>query len=306
MILYDLLAEGFHTPLTREEIADLHQAGRITRDTPCKLAVKLEWRTVDELFPLLKHNSAPDDALLEYLEGPRQNRSFVGVGLIAVFLLVAAAAFGWARYLDPDPIPQTTPQTSTRSRATTGAFVNTAAPKTYGLTAPRPRATPRIQTARTAPPVARNPLRRGTPPQAQPRPTADVSAHYARLERDRAAREQLQREQAANAERIRQENERREADRIRVAGTDTIVPLDTDSPVNVAGQLVKVKVHDNDVVSIDVWVDGRWFRDLKKQKGITQSGTDETLIFTNGRAALYYVWELSGKLNHCRLRVREG
>ena len=35
------------------------------------------------------------------------------------------------------------------------------------------------------------------------------------------------------------------------------------------------------------------------------SGTDEALIYNNGRASLYYVWELSGQLNHCRLRVRE-
>lgn len=34
--------------------------------------------------------------------------------------------------------------------------------------------------------------------------------------------------------------------------------------------------------------------------------TDETLIYSTGATALYYVWEISGTLNHCLLRVREG
>jgi hypothetical protein len=66
-----------------------------------------------------------------------------------------------------------------------------------------------------------------------------------------------------------------------------------------------VKIHDNDVTSFDVWAGGQWRREVPKQKGITQSGTDETLIYNTGRARLYYVWEQSGKLNHCLLRVRE-
>ncbi|MGI9087483.1 MAG: hypothetical protein ACR2HH_07065 [Chthoniobacterales bacterium] len=67
-----------------------------------------------------------------------------------------------------------------------------------------------------------------------------------------------------------------------------------------------MKIHDNDVTSFDVWINGSWRREVKKEKGITQSGTDETFIYNNGRASLYYVWEISGKLNYCSLRVRNN
>ena len=66
-----------------------------------------------------------------------------------------------------------------------------------------------------------------------------------------------------------------------------------------------MKIHENDVTSFDVWINGSHRREVPKQKGITQSRTDETLIYDGGRARLYYVWEPSGKLNHCLLRVRE-
>jgi hypothetical protein len=75
--------------------------------------------------------------------------------------------------------------------------------------------------------------------------------------------------------------------------------------VNVGGSPVTVMIHDNDVTSFDVWINGFHRRQVRKEKGITQSRTDETLIYGNGRARLYYVWEISGKVDHCRLRVRE-
>src|SRR4051794_19892062 len=46
-------------------------------------------------------------------------------------------------------------------------------------------------------------------------------------------------------------------------------------------------------------------RAMKKEQGISGSPTDETLIYTDGRTSLYYVWEISGRLNHCLLRSRE-
>jgi hypothetical protein len=76
--------------------------------------------------------------------------------------------------------------------------------------------------------------------------------------------------------------------------------------VNVGGTGVSVKIHDNDVTSFDVWINGQWRREVPKQKGITQSRTDETLIYDSGRARLYYVWEISGRINHCLLRVRDA
>ncbi len=69
--------------------------------------------------------------------------------------------------------------------------------------------------------------------------------------------------------------------------------------------MVSVRVLDNDVTSFDVCINGAWHRDVKKEKGLSHSGTDETLIYTDSGASLYYVWEISGELNSCRLRVRD-
>jgi hypothetical protein len=51
---YDVVAGGHRTALTRAQIAGLFQAGQLARNDLCKLAEQAEWRTVDELFPLLK------------------------------------------------------------------------------------------------------------------------------------------------------------------------------------------------------------------------------------------------------------
>jgi hypothetical protein len=57
MHLFDILQDGYHTPLTAAQIADLFHAGRLDRHTPCKPVAKKEWRTLDELFPLLKYDN---------------------------------------------------------------------------------------------------------------------------------------------------------------------------------------------------------------------------------------------------------
>jgi hypothetical protein len=56
--LYDLLVEGYHTPLTASQIAELFHAGQIQRNDPCKEVGTERWRTIDELFPLLKYHSS--------------------------------------------------------------------------------------------------------------------------------------------------------------------------------------------------------------------------------------------------------
>lgn len=118
-----------------------------------------------------------------------------------------------------------------------------------------------------------------------------------RRQAEERQREQIEREQLA-AERARQEQ--------KAAGHDVIISLDQDALVNVGGVNVYVKIHDNDTTSFDVSINRGWpRRQVPKQKGITHSGTDETLIYDSGSAYLYYVWELSGKLDSCRLRVRE-
>ena len=54
---YDLHVEGYHTPLSAEHIAELFRAGRLRRSDQCRELGAREWRTIDELFPLLKYDS---------------------------------------------------------------------------------------------------------------------------------------------------------------------------------------------------------------------------------------------------------
>jgi hypothetical protein len=265
VILYDIFAEGCHTPRTREQIAELFHAGRLKRNDPCKLAVKSTWQTVDELFPLLKYDSAGQE-----IGPPRESRArldlipivaacaaVIALGIVfAVVALrnrnreIATAAFGNRNYLGG------TARVSGQSAATLGNPINSF--------------------------------------------QAPIANQQARI-----AREQLQREQAARADQMRAELAREERERQKAAGRNVLVPFDQPTVVDVGKSSVTVKVHDNDVTSFDVWVDGNWHRGVVKQKGISGSRTDETLIYSNARTSLYYVWEISGELNHCILRVRD-
>ncbi|MDP9098352.1 MAG: hypothetical protein M3N48_05070, partial [Verrucomicrobiota bacterium] len=88
---------------------------------------------------------------------------------------------------------------------------------------------------------------------------------------------------------------------------DTHVPLGEWGTVSdVGGETVWVKIIDNDTTSFNVSINYGVRREVRKEKGISGSGTDETLIYSNGRASLYYVWEISGRINHCLLRVRDA
>ncbi len=104
--------------------------------------------------------------------------------------------------------------------------------------------------------------------------------------------------------RLNAERQRQEA--ARAAGTDHHVALDQDQYVDMPGGGVWVKVHDNDVTSFDISINRSHWRRIQKQKGISHSRTDETFVHSNGKSSLYYVWEISGTLNHCLLRVREN
>jgi hypothetical protein len=55
--LYDLLVDGYHTPRSAEDIAELYRAGRLRKSDRCRVSGAKDWRTLDELFPLLKYDS---------------------------------------------------------------------------------------------------------------------------------------------------------------------------------------------------------------------------------------------------------
>jgi hypothetical protein len=60
---YELQVEGYHTPLSPDQIADLYRAGRLRNNDPCREVGSPRWKTIDEVFPLLKHDSARWPAL---------------------------------------------------------------------------------------------------------------------------------------------------------------------------------------------------------------------------------------------------
>jgi hypothetical protein len=50
--------DGYHTPRSAEDIADLYRAGRLRKNDPCRVMGTEHWKTLDELFPLLKYDSS--------------------------------------------------------------------------------------------------------------------------------------------------------------------------------------------------------------------------------------------------------
>lgn len=286
VILYEVLSNGYHTPLTKNQIGELFHAGRLTRSHRCKPTTAKEWRTIDELFPLLKYQSSwpAEYCSVEDTTVPRTNWQ-----LALLFLaLVTAGIFFW-NYL------ASTPATPTQTARVTARDW----PRTLGQE-PSP--------ASVSAPPAQTDAAASNPPLASYFSETGVNLQQKTqlAEQRRQAEEQRARLEAQNRlgrERLIAQSVATEQ---KAAFQDAVIPLDLDTLVNVGGFGVSVRIHDNDVTSFDVWIDGVRRREVPKQKGITGSGTDETFIYASGRAHLYYVWEPSGKVNHCRLRVREN
>ena len=91
MILYNLDVKGYHTPLTREQIAELFQAGRVDRHHLCKPTAKSEWRTIDELFPLLKYDS--ESRYTSSVDDSRRLPVWTLLAGASLILVVAAVSF---------------------------------------------------------------------------------------------------------------------------------------------------------------------------------------------------------------------
>lgn len=275
MKLYEVFADGYHTPLTSEQIADLFHAGRLHRDHRCKLLHNERWRTIDELFPLLKYDSTCS------LPSSNPDKQRNETALLWTAVSVAVALTVLVFFL----LPQT-PLATRTSRTAESSNPHTE------------------ENTQVEPAVARNHDKPSSRSIHLGRNDSDIQR--ARAERERIAREQSQRADAERAEQMRVEAARQEELRKKADGRDVIVPLDQTVVIyGVGGATVTVKVHDNDVTSFDVWVNGRYQSEVHKNKGISRSQTDETLIYSNGSGSLYYVWEISGRLNNCLLRVRD-
>jgi hypothetical protein len=291
-MLYEVLAPGYHSPLTKTQIAELFRAGRVGRNYRCKPISQKEWRTVDELFPLLKYRSATIDCDQPWQPIQRSaiDRSLV-LACVAVALVIAALWFYLAHDSNPTSSTYRTPVSETRWPPTTSAPQTSAPIASQRL----PQRQQLQQQQWQSNGMASNSI--VITPEL---PVATNTNAVDGAARQREAQER-QRQQAESA-RLQEERAKQEQ---KARGQDVVLPLDQYHTVNVGGVGVSVKIHDNDVTSFDVWINGQWHRAVPKQKGISHSGTDETLIYNAGHACLYYVWEISGTLNHCRLRIRE-
>ncbi len=276
MDLYDVLSEGCQTPLTSAEIADLFHAGSFSRDEPCRRVGARTWRTLDELFPLLKYDAEAYSVTPEARESPSRSMTSPLASALIVLLLGSIAFFAWdrAKPLDGD-----------------GSFVTHRHRRT-AVTTPTALVWP-----------TRNISFQSTPYRASV--TDSTQFNQDRLAAEQRQREQTARDQAALAEQMRTEAEQRAREAQKAAGTDYQVPLEENYYIPMPRPGLWLKVHDNDVTSFDIWINGARYRDVPKRKGITHSGNDETFVYSNGRADLFYVWEISGRINYCLLRVRE-
>ncbi|HEV2803675.1 MAG TPA: cell envelope integrity protein TolA [Chthoniobacterales bacterium] len=304
--LFEILQDGFHTPLNATQIAELFNAGRLGRHTPCKPAKQTQWRTVDELFPLLKYHTA-----WEFEDQPQSSNSEFRCrrSIVLAMGLVAAAAAIVVIYLfsqRESPLDQRITAIHSPAISATPARVRRA---------PVP-STRRIRNTTSAPNTASlsnaaaNPVVvRGEEPDRQAYVRSAESNRIAEQARREQAKAQVRREhqlEAARQQRLLEEQKQKLLEEQKAAGRDEHVPLDQWQIVNVGGESVAVKIHDNNISTFDVSINYGSRREVKKEKGISHSQTDETLLYSNGRASLYYVWEISGRINHCLLRVRDA
>ena len=61
--MYELHVDGYHTPLSATQIAELFHASRLRRHDPCRPVGQNNWQTIDELFPLLKYEASPASSI---------------------------------------------------------------------------------------------------------------------------------------------------------------------------------------------------------------------------------------------------
>lgn len=90
-----------------------------------------------------------------------------------------------------------------------------------------------------------------------PAPTSyrNEGANTERLFAEKRQREQTAREQAALTDQMRANVERQRQEATKAAGTDYHVPLDEDSLIrDPSGLSARVRVHDNDVTTFDIWI----------------------------------------------------
>jgi len=88
---YDVVAGGYRTRLTKAQITGLLQAGQLNRNDSCKPVEAKQWRTIDDLLPLLSHD-APSHSLYQPTELHSPQSRVVGLTVAAAILVVAVGS----------------------------------------------------------------------------------------------------------------------------------------------------------------------------------------------------------------------
>jgi hypothetical protein len=258
MQLYEILQDGYHTPLTASQVAELFKAGRLGRHTRCKPSDQNKWRTIDEVFPLLKYQTSwqfsyelPETS--GELQSHRAVITWVGA---AVASAAALLIYHWgARPIVPG--------------MTTIDQPISAQPRTVAYRS-QPSSLSSASASETMVVV----------PPEQPETQSAIRLAEANRVAEQARREQLaQKEQQKHLEAARQQQLLQQQ---KAAGRDEHVPLDEWQIVTVGGEAVRVKIHDNDVTSFNVCINSERPVQMPKTHGITHSQTDETLIYSKG------------------------
>jgi hypothetical protein len=268
--LYDLLAEGYHTPLSSDQIADLVRVGRLQKNTPCKEVGQQTWRTIDELFPLLKYGVVSDEAA-----DNDPSRSFNREPLI-IGSIVAAFTSAVLRVSLVYPAARNT-------NSSVASFQS--------------------QTHRSSELVA-SPASTPWPRTSIPGYAAEQSYRAAQLRQEQRA-QQLEQDRRASEQIIEERNRAYQQQPLpRSAEQEFTVPLGAYTRVSLGGVSYRVAIHDDGPDEIRVLVGYRPFLRFQKRNGF-EARDMETLILSNGNSRLYYVNEISDHVGHCKLRLRD-
>jgi hypothetical protein len=285
--LYDLMAEGYHTPLSAPQIADLFRAGRLLRNDPCKEIGKTAWRTIDELFPLLKYDSSVSFSSGR-TEGTNIYRSIAGgvdvtrrtvlIGTLVALFVLCAFVVGPGYFGTGDEWRASSISRRTHIRSPANPDSNQSA--SSGVV---------TATTHSSGSYSNEQMYRAAPSRQEDRAR--------QLEETRLG------EQRIIDERDRAQQERQTQSR-RTAEQEFTLPLGTYTRVSLGGASYRIAVHDEGPDEIRVLVDYRPVLRFQKHSGF--DGRDiETLILSNGSAHLYYVNEISDHVGHCKLRLRD-
>jgi hypothetical protein len=93
---YNVLADGYRKPLTKTQIAELFHTGLLGQNQPCKQVEEEGWRTIDELFPLLRYETPMRRSLYQPTDvhGSKTRNPALAI-LISILVISAVSLAGY-------------------------------------------------------------------------------------------------------------------------------------------------------------------------------------------------------------------